>query len=502
MRTAVIYARYSSDSQSEQSIEGQLRVCNEYAERNDIIIVDTYIDRAMTGTNDNRPAFRKMIKDSDKRAWDYCLVYKLDRFSRNKYETAIHKKTLRDNGVKVLSAMENIPDTPEGIILESLLEGMNQYFSAELSQKVRRGMRESRSKGNFTGGYVLFGYRVVNKKVVIHEDEAKIVRRVFEECASGKLIKTILEEIREQGILNRGKPFGRNTLYQMLSQERYVGIYRHDGEMFTNIYPQIVSKELFAIVKTKKDNNKYGKHKPNVYYLLKNKCTCGYCGKPVNSDAGTSHNGTVMRYYKCSGKRANKNCPLNSVRKELLESIVVDTTYEALATEENINYIADKIIELQKQKINDGSLLNILLSEYAATEKAINNLLNAMEQGIFTNSTKERLERLEEQKAELSNKIALEKSKTKLLISKEEIVEYFETAIKKEPRQLISALVKEVVLYNDKIEIYYNYTDSKKPDDDDRRTFIFYECEKSFEIERTKFGCEPLKLTYQIILMI
>lgn len=137
MRTAVIYARYSSDSQSEQSIEGQLRVCNEYAERNDIVVVDTYIDRAMTGTNDNRPAFRKMIKDSDKRAWDYCLVYKLDRFSRNKYETAIHKKTLRDNGVKVLSAMENIPDTPEGIILESLLEGFEHINGHKVFYSLR-----------------------------------------------------------------------------------------------------------------------------------------------------------------------------------------------------------------------------------------------------------------------------------------------------------------------------------------------------------------------------
>ena len=125
MKTAIIYARYSSDSQSEQSIEGQLRVCNEYAERNDIVIVDTYIDRAMTGTNDNRPAFRKMIKDSEKQAWDYCLVYKLDRFSRNKYETAIHKKTLRDNGVKVLSAIENIPDTPKGSSWRAYSKGLS-----------------------------------------------------------------------------------------------------------------------------------------------------------------------------------------------------------------------------------------------------------------------------------------------------------------------------------------------------------------------------------------
>ena len=112
MKTAAVYARYSSDNQTEQSIEGQLRVCEEYAQRNDIVIVDTYIDRAMTGTNDNRPDFRRMIKDSAKKSWDFILVYKLDRFSRNKYETAIHKKTLKDNGVKVLSAMENIPETP------------------------------------------------------------------------------------------------------------------------------------------------------------------------------------------------------------------------------------------------------------------------------------------------------------------------------------------------------------------------------------------------------
>ena len=123
MKTAVIYCRYSSDSQTEQSIEGQLRVCNEYAKSNDIVILDTYIDRAMTGTNDNRPDFQRMIRDSAKRTFGYVLVYKFDRFSRNKYETAIHKKALKDNGVKVVSATEFVPDTPEGIIFESMLEG-------------------------------------------------------------------------------------------------------------------------------------------------------------------------------------------------------------------------------------------------------------------------------------------------------------------------------------------------------------------------------------------
>lgn len=126
MKTAVIYARYSSDRQTEQSIEGQVRVCNDYAERNDILIVNQYIDRATTGTNDNREAFQQMMKDSDKKAWDFVLVYKLDRFSRNKFEMAMHRKHLKDNGIKILSAMENIPDSPEGILLESLLEGFKR----------------------------------------------------------------------------------------------------------------------------------------------------------------------------------------------------------------------------------------------------------------------------------------------------------------------------------------------------------------------------------------
>lgn len=133
MKTGVEYLRYSSDRQTEQSIEGQKRVCDEFARRNDIVIVDTYIDRAMTGTNDNREAFQQMLKDSDKKAWDFVLVYKLDRFSRNKYEMAIHRKHLKDNGIKILSAMENIPDTPEGILLESLLEGFKRSNGHNIS---------------------------------------------------------------------------------------------------------------------------------------------------------------------------------------------------------------------------------------------------------------------------------------------------------------------------------------------------------------------------------
>ena len=152
MKKIVIYARYSSDRQTEQSIEGQLRVCHEYAERNDYVVVHEYIDRALSGTTDRRPAFLQMIEDSKKKEFEYVLVYQLDRFARNRYDSANYKMKLKKNGVRVLSARENISDDASGILMESVLEGMAEYYSAELSQKVKRGVRESLIKGYYTGG--------------------------------------------------------------------------------------------------------------------------------------------------------------------------------------------------------------------------------------------------------------------------------------------------------------------------------------------------------------
>lgn len=502
MKTAVIYARYSCDKQTEQSIEGQLRMCNEYAQRNEIVIVDTYIDRATTGTNDKREAFQQMLRDSSKKAWNYVIVYKLDRFSRDKYETAMHRHTLKSNGVKLVSAMENIPDTPEGIILESLLEGMNQYYSAELSQKVTRGMRETRNKGNFPGGTVMYGYRVENRKVVIYKDEAQIVRRIFTAYANGKLGKTIIDELNEQGVLYRGKPFAKTTFYRMITNEKYAGIFRHGDEIFTNIYPAIVSKEVFETVKRKADNNKYGKHKQDVCYLLKNKLISGYCGKPVSSDSGTSKSGKIMRYYRCNGRKAKSGCALNPVRKELIEQLVIDAIIEGF-NKTDLDYLADKILEQNKKTLEDTSVLNLLTVEYNETTKAINHLLSAMEQGIFTQSTKERLEQLEEKKAELEMKITIEKTRAKTALTKAQIVEHLRTAMKMKPKPLLELFIKKVVLYSDKIEIYCNYTDNNDPDGtDSHRDFAFYETIVTLEIDRHVFGGEIEKVAYTIILFI
>ena len=473
MKTAVIYARYSSDSQSEQSIEGQLRVCQEFARSKDILILDTYIDRAMTGTNDNRPDFQRMIKDSRRREWDYVLVYKLDRFSRNKFEMATHKKTLKDNGTRVISAMENIPETPEGIILESMLEGYAEYYSAELSQKVRRGMIETRRKGNFTGGYLIYGYKIVDRKIVIDEERAEVVRFIFEQFALGVYVKDIIATLTARGVYNRGKPFARNTVYNILKNEKYSGIYRHDGEVFENMYPQIVPTETFERVREKVSQNKYGKRSTEVRYLLRNKLKCGYCGQPISAECGTGGNGEVKRYYKCLGRKRGNNCKKSMIQKETLENFVIESILQALSAPSTIKNMVREIMAAQEQVLNDNSCVNALTRQKKHIQKTIDNIMTAIEQGVITNTATRRMKELELQLEDLDRQILIERSKTSVLLSKEEIREYYEQALSLEPQMLINYLIKEILLFDDRIEIFFNSPLRISPDDDSR-DFIFY----------------------------
>ena len=467
MKTCVIYARYSSNNQTEQSIEGQIRVCREYAQRNNLAVAGTYIDRATTGTNDNREQFQKMLKDSDKKAWDYVLCYKLNRFSRNKYEMAIHRKHLKDNGVKILSAMENIPDSPEGILLESLLEGMNQYYSEELSQKTKRGLRETRIKGNYMGGPINYGYSIKHEnigdqiaaKVVINETEASILLHIFEAYAAGNRIPDIVRELDDKGVKNRGNPFTVNSIYFMLQQEKYTGVYSFNGETFTHIYPAIIPKELFQIVRKRIDKNKTGKHVIGVDYILMGKYFCGYCGRQLRSAAGTTTDGTILRYYRCPYSKKDVNCHNKSVRKEVLEEIIINTLTEELTKSDNLKFLTDKVFDLYCENQNDSNLRRYE-KELAATDKAITNILKAIEEGIFTPSTKQRLTELEEKKTHIEQAIIVENAKEKNLLTRADIERYICDAVKLSAKQMIELLVERIDVYADKICIKLRYSDT------------------------------------------
>ena len=499
MKSVVIYARYSSDNQTEQSIEGQLRVCNEYAKSHDMLVIRTYIDRAMTGTNDNRPDFRNMIADSAKRDFDCVLVYKFDRFSRNKYETAIHKKTLKDNGVKVVSATEYIPDTPEAIIFEGMLEAMAQYYSEELSQKVRRGMNETRLKGNYTGGFLIYGYKVENHKILIDEEKAEVVRFIYDQYSQGVYVKDIIAHLTAKGIFNRGKKFARNTVYNILKNEKYSGIYRHNDEVFDNIYPQIVPTEIYEIVRKKIEANKYGKRSVEVVYLLRNKLKCGYCGSPISAECGTAKNGEKIRYYKCLGRKHQNGCKKSQVRKEILEKYVLDNVIEQLSKPKIQNYIADRLMAIQERKIKENSALNALTKELRQTENSINNIMEAIEQGGTSATAMKRLRELETKLEDLQKQITIEKAKSAFRLSKSDIIQFYKAGLEKEPIKLINHLIKEILLYDDKMIIFYNTP--KTINLDESQGFSFYDrnIKMPYVIQNKKnYGTQDFRLVMKI----
>ena len=394
-------------------------------------------------------------------------VYKLDRFSRNKYEMAIHRKHLKDNGVKILSAMENIPETPEGVLLESLLEGMNQYYSEELSQKTKRGLRETRIKGNYMGGPINYGYSIKHEnvgdqtvsKVVINEDEAPVLLHIFEAYAAGNRIPDIVRELDDKGIRNRGNPLTVNSIYFMLQQEKYTGVYKFNGETFTHIYPAIIPKELFQIVRKRVDKNKTCKHVIGVDYILMGKCYCGYCGRQLRSAAGTTTDGTILRYYRCPYSKKDVNCHNKSVRKEVLEQIVIDALTNEITKPENIALITDKVFELYCEN-QDGSDLHRYEKELAATNKAIKNILAAIEEGIFTPSTKQRLTELEEKKERIEQAITIESAREKNMLTKEDIERYICDAVKLTAKQMVELLVERIDVYADKICIKLRCSDT------------------------------------------
>lgn len=472
MKTAVIYARYSSENQTEQSIEGQLRVCQDYAQKHDILILDSYIDRAMTGTNDNRPAFLKMIKDSERKEWNYVLVYKLDRFSRNKYETTIHKHTLKENGVKLLSAMENIPDTPEGIILESLLEGMNQYYSAELAQKVHRGLNESYIKGNYTGGYLPYGYQVENKKCVIDDEEAVIVKEIFARYAQGYTVVAIASELKTRGVRTKtGKKLNEKTIYKMLVNIKYSGKVIHDGKTFDNIIPRIVPEDIWKKVQDICAENKHapGRKKDIYDYILSGKLICGKCKARMVGESGTSETGTIHYYYSCLTRRRKKlPCDLKSVGKKYLEDTVINTTWKMLSDTNVIDRIADSVYKLHAKESADNTNLKAMESEKATMLKAANNLIAAVEQGIVTEQTKARLKELETLISGLEFDIEREKQKSYTYLTVNIIKEYLNSIIKGDTEDIevrkciVKTFVREVILYEDKIVITYNFCETSE----------------------------------------
>lgn len=461
---AVIYARYSSDSQREESIEGQLRECREYAERNNMTIVGTYIDRALSAKTADRPEFQHMIKDSAKELFEIVLVWKLDRFSRDRYDSAHYKHILKKNGVKVISAKEHISEGPEGIILEAMLEGYAEFYSAELSEKIHRGQKENALKGKNNGGGVPLGYLLDKKaqKLVIDPVTAPLVVEIFEKYADGKSVRSIVEDFNTRGLkTKKGQPFNINSFSSLLKNRKYIGEYRYQDVVIEGGVPAIVPEDLFNRVQERMEKNRHAPAmaKAKEDYLLTTKLFCGKCERMMVGESGKSHTGAMHYYYKCSGAKRLKDCDKKAVRKDWIERVVVRLTMQRVMDEEKINRLIDAILVMQEQ---EDTTTPALRSQLAETESSIGNILKAIEQGIFTPSTKQRLDELEARKEEiLVNIQTAELQKPKL--TREQMTAWFEQFRHGDPanrefqKRLIDTFVNAVYVFDDKLVLTYNY---------------------------------------------
>lgn len=465
-KRTVIYARFSSHSQTEQSIEGQLRECYDYAKRHDLLVVDEYIDRALTGTTDKRPSFLQMIEDSKKKTFDYVLVYQLDRFARNRYDSANYKAKLKKNGVRVLSAKENISEDASGILIEGVLESMAEYYSAELSQKVKRGIRESYEKGYFIGGTGLFGYDIVDKKWTINPEEAAIVREIFERYRYGEKAKSIANWLNAIGVRNKsGSQFTVNSVARVIRQTKYKGVVEYEGQVYTNIAPAIVDEKTWTDCNRLLDHQRHRQHscKDHSEYILSGKLFCGNCGTLMTSDAGTSKTGRRYYYYKCANRRKSKElCAKQAVGKQYLEDLVFEKTIDFVLRPNVIDEIAQRVTDNFNQGIGKSNLLLTLEKELAEVEKAIDGLLDAMAAGIVTQSTKDRITALEAQKEGLESRIATEKTNVIQPLKFETVrafLYYFankEYASDAEKNEFFNSFIYRIVLFDDYVCIYYN----------------------------------------------
>lgn len=461
---AVIYARYSSDNQREESIEGQIRECTAFAEKNDITILKHYIDRAYSARTDNRPEFQAMIKDSDKRLFDMVIVWKLDRFSRDRYDSTRYKLQLKKNGVKVVSATEQISEGAEGIILESVLEGYAEYYSADLAEKVHRGMTENALKGKCNGGTRPVGY-IIDAEQHFQPDPvtAPFVLEAFKRYAEGSTMKEIATFFKENGIRNTlGGEIKPGSIQRMLNNRRYIGEYSYKDVIVPNVIPAIVPQDLFDRVQDMMAKNKKApaRHKAEDDYLLTTKLFCGYCGAYLCGECGTSRSGVVHHYYKCvSVKKRREDCKKKAVRKEWIEDLVVNATMKMLMNDATVDAIVAALMELQNA---ENSLLPLYEKQLRDTNNAIRNLLSAIEQGLLTRSTKERLDELEAARDNLESKIACEKL-SKPHISEEQLRFFLHrfrsmnVEQKSQRKMLIDTFVNAIFLYDDRLVITYNF---------------------------------------------
>lgn len=406
MPNAAIYARFSCSRQRSESIEDQVRVCTAAAEGGGYRVVKVYADQAMSGRTDDRPQFQRMLADSSKGLFDALFVYKTDRFARNRYDSAVNKARLRKNGVKVIAAAESIPDGADGILMEAVLEGMAEYYSAQLSQNIKRGI-EGNARRCLANGKRLFGYDIVDGRYQINESEAAIVRTMFEVYDSQKSVRAVLDALSGSRT-RQGAKWSYATVGKALRNESYAGVYSYAGIRVEGGMPAIVERKIFDSVNAKLKERHHAPRIDDAIYILSNRMH-DESGNVFVGTCGTGKHGKRYHYYLC--KETNKRIPRDDFDQRIAEACARDLSDPDIAEE-----IADLILEAQAEILaEEPSRIEALKKELSKAEKSLDNVVNAIAEVGINARLREKMEALECEIAELQGEIADESAECPIL---------------------------------------------------------------------------------------
>lgn len=447
MIKAALYARYSSNNQTEQSIEGQRHVCEQYAAGNGIEIVAEYIDRAISGTTDRRPEFLRMIADAGKGEWDIILVYKLDRFARDRYASAVYKHKLAEHGIRVVSATEPLTDSPEGVILESVLEGMDEYYSLELARKTKRGREESIRKGRYISGKAPFGYKLVGRELAIDETTAPLARQIFERYAAGETMQHIVDDLNARGEEREpGQPWTRKSVVSMFQNEIYRGRYSPNNLDAESECPALVTSDLWDAVnriraeharRQRTMNN--GKHK----FILTGKLRCPGCGGGMS---GLSVSGKYF-YYRC--KKCGGAVPF--YHAEEVEQAVFDGIAKFFSPE-NAEIVVSDVYGQYLESRNAPSARQEMERQLQTVEKQLANMARAIAAGTKFDELDEQVRKLTETKEKLRESLA--KLPKDRIYTQEDFERSLRRIVRTSPEEFLSLSVDHVEIEGNTVTVF------------------------------------------------
>ena len=410
---AVLYCRYSSHAQRDVSIDQQVKACTDYADRARIAIVRIFADRAYSGTTDQRPEFQRMIAEAPELGVQYVLVYALDRFARDRYDSAIYKHRLKEAGIRVISATEPITDDPMGVLMEAMLEGWAEYYSKELSRKIVRGMEDNASRCMVTGS-IPYGYRKgPDGRYEIDPEQAAVVREIYGRVLSGEPLAAISADLNSRGLTTKsGARWNKSSFNTILSNERYTGVYIYRDVRIPGGIPQIIDRETFEAVQdalqTKKrprrGDSPIRRRRENGVYMLTGKLYCGLCGSPMVGISGKSTAEKINYYYTCKSRRQKTGCTAPMLRRERVEREIAQAIRTQL-TPERMDLLARATLQAQEEE-TASSDLSLLQERLREVERGIANIIRAIEKGVDSDDLAHRLNELKAQRKDLQARIA------------------------------------------------------------------------------------------------